>query len=174
MFAVSRNTCTCGAVVFGVASLLWESAWAELQPLTEKCMRKVERFALQYQNDGDGRLIYISASACNYREAVGAGLFDGVHSTATGLTDLAKGRGQTEGVTVGEKNGDNYRVRWSGACFSSGAKTGSDVIRCSGVWAFIEGSGSGKFAGVKGGGSWNMLPLADGTIDTEATGYYER
>ncbi|MCW5621391.1 MAG: hypothetical protein KIS79_09830, partial [Burkholderiales bacterium] len=137
-------------------------------------VRKIERFEPLYKNDATGRLVYVSTSACNYRETVGAGLFDGVRSAATGLTDLSNGRGETRGITVGEKGSDNYRVEWIGRCYPIGRSGGNDLVRCSGVWSFIEGSGIGRFSGVRGGGYWHMQMTADGGIDTEATGIYDK
>jgi len=94
--------------------------------------------------------------------------------TATGFTDLTNGRGETRGITVAEKDGDNYRVEWLGRCYAIGRSGGNDLIRCTGVWSFIEGSGVGRFAGLRGGGHWHMQMTADGGLDTVATGVYEK
>lgn len=149
-------------------------AAADPQNLTVKCVRKVERFEPLYKNDATGRLAYISTSACNYREVVGTGLFDGTRSSATGFTDLTQGRGETRGITTAEKGGDSYRVEWIGRCYSTGRSGGNDLIRCTGVWSYIEGSGSGRFSNLRGGGHWHMQLLPDGGIDMEATGLYDR
>ncbi len=162
------------AVPAAFALLSSVPASAEPQNLTVKCVRKVERFEPLYKNDSAGRLAYLSSAACNYRETVGAGLFDGVRSTATGFTDLSNGRGETRGITAGEKGGDHYRVEWLGRCYSTGRANGADLIRCSGVWSFIEGSGVGRFTNLRGGGHWHMQMTADGGIDTEAVGQYEK
>lgn len=147
---------------------------AAQQNVSVKCVRKVERFEPLYKNDAAGRLVYLSTAACNYRESVGVGLFDGVRSTATGFTDLNNGRGETRGITVGEKDGDNYRVEWLGRCYSIGNSGDNEVIRCTGVWSVIEGSGLGRFAGLRGGGHWHMQMNAEGGLDTEATGVYSK
>lgn len=162
----------CALLVTGAGAS--QMALAETKNLTVKCVRKVERFEPLYQNDAAGRLAYLSTAACNYRETVGAGLFDGVRSAATGFTDLSNGRGETRGITVGEKGGDNYRVEWIGRCYSIGRSSSNDLIRCSGVWSFIEGSGVGRFSGVRGGGDWHMQMTAEGGIDTEASGIYDK
>jgi len=160
--------------VAAIATLGTGQALAAPQDLTVNCVRKIERFEPLYQNDAAGRLAYISSAACNYKEAVGAGLFDGVRSTATGFTDLTNGRGETRGITVAEKGGDNYRVEWVGRCYPVGRSANGDAIRCTGVWSFIEGSGVGRFAGLRGGGHWHMQMTADGGLDTVATGVYEK
>ena len=147
---------------------------AEPQPLTVKCVRKVERFEPLYKNDTTGRLAYLSTAACNYRESVGSGLFNDVRSAATGFTDLTQGRGETRGITAASKGGDDYRVEWLGRCYSTGRSGGNDLIRCTGVWSFIEGSGTGRFSNLRGGGQWHMQMTADGGLDTEASGLYER
>lgn len=149
-------------------------AFADPQPLTVKCVRKIERFEPLYKNDAAGRLAYLSTAACNYRETVGKGLFNDVRSAATGFTDLNLGRGETRGITAGSKGGDDYRVEWLGRCYSTGRANNADLIRCTGVWSFIDGSGTGRFANLRGGGHWHMQMTADGGLDTEASGLYEQ
>lgn len=172
MLKLILSPVTCTLIAIGIAAPT--QVLAAPQDVTVRCVRKIERFEPLYKNDAAGRLAYISSAACNYKEVVGTGLFDGVHSTATGFTDLTNGRGDTRGITVAEKDGDSYRVEWLGRCYPVGRSSNGDIVRCTGVWSLIEGSGVGKFAGLRGGGYWHMQMTADGGLDTAATGVYDK
>ena len=121
MLKLILSPVTCTLIAIGIAAPT--QVLAAPQDVTVRCVRKIERFEPLYKNDAAGRLAYISSAACNYKEVVGTGLFDGVHSTATGFTDLTNGRGDTRGITVARRT--VTAIAWNG----SGAAIRSDDPR---------------------------------------------
>lgn len=142
--------------------------------LTVKCVRKVEKSEPVYFDEKTGRYAGFSQAACNYKEVKGTGLFDGVKSTARGFDDFNGASGDVRGITTGEKSGDSYRVQWDGHCFALNGADDKAVSRCFGSWRFIEGSGTGGFAKIRGGGYFQTMGLTQETFDAEATGFYEQ
>jgi hypothetical protein len=143
-------------------------------PLTVKCVRKVEKVEAMYFDDKSGRYAGFSQAACIYKETKGKGLFDGVNSTVRGIDNFNGTNGDIHGFTIAEKSGDNYRVEWDGHCFSLGDADGKPVNRCFGSWRFIDGSGTGRFAKVRGGGYFQTMGLTQDSFEVEATGFYEQ
>lgn len=147
---------------------------AGLTALTVKCVRKVEKSEPVYFDEKTGRYAGFSQASCNYKEMKGTGLFDGVKSTARGFDDFNGANGDVRGITTGEKGGDSYRVEWDGHCFALAGAEGKPQNRCFGSWRFIEGSGTGRFAKIRGGGYFQTMGLTQETFEAEATGYYEQ
>jgi hypothetical protein len=169
---------TLSTVAFGSIAIACSFAEFALaagaNPLSVKCVRKVEKADIAHFNEKSGRYIAFSQASCNYKEVKGNGLFDGVKSTARGLDNFTGANGSVNGVTFGEKDGDSYRVEWDGRCFGLSGAEGKPINRCFGNWRFIEGSGTGRFSNVRGGGYFQSTLLAPDTMDVEATGFYEQ
>lgn len=166
-------TLTATTVLAGF-NLCMPSFAAEATPLTVKCVRKIEKSDVLHYDEKTGRYAGLSQASCNYKEVRGNGLFDGVRSTARGFDDFQGSNGDIRGITIGEKGGDSYRVQWDGHCFSVSGRDGKPAGRCFGSWRFIDGSGTGRFAKVRGGGYFQSMALSQDSFEAEATGYYEQ
>ena len=142
--------------------------------LTVKCVRKVEKSEPLYSDEKTGQYVGFSQASCNYKEVKGVGLFEGVKSTVREFDDFHGPNGDLHGITTGEKGGDSYRVEWDGHCFSLSGADGKPMNRCFGSWRFIDGSGTGRFAKIHGGGYFQSLELTQDSYEAEATGYYEQ
>jgi hypothetical protein len=161
--------------ISAIALVLSSSGFAaEANTLSVKCVRKVEKSEVVHYDEKTGRYAGFSQAACIYKEVKGTGLFDGVKSTARGFDDFRGPNGDVRGITVGEKGGDSYRVEWDGHCFNVAGGDGKPVSRCFGSWRFVDGSGTGRFAKIHGGGYFQTTSLTQESFEAEATGYYEQ
>jgi hypothetical protein len=143
-------------------------------PITVKCVRKVEKIDQIAFVEKIGRYTGFSQASCNYKETKGTGLFDGVKSTVRGIDSFNGTNGDIQGFTIAEKGGDSYRAEWDGHCFSLADGDGKPLNRCFGSWRFIQGSGTGRFANVRGGGYFQTMSLTQDSFEVEATGFYEQ
>lgn len=121
-----------------------------------------------------GRMVYSALVRGSTKETQGDGLFDGAERVTRANWDLTQGTGFGSGTLYITKDGDTLASQWTGACTTMPGKDGKPFTYCAGGWSFIPGSGTGRFAGVIGGGSWWGKPNPDGGFDGGGEGYYQR
>jgi len=100
--------------------------------------------------------------------------YDGIVNKGSGTCDLVQGRGHCSGFDVNEKDGDMWRAGWAGECYPLTGKDGKPVVHCAGGFSIVPGSGTGRFAGLSGGGTWKGHALENGEFFVEATGTFEK
>jgi hypothetical protein len=71
------------------------------------------------------------------------------------------------GYDLDEKDGDSYKLEWAGECFSLSGPEGKPVGYCAGGAFVTPGSGTGRFAGLSGGGTWRGHALPNGDFEVE-------
>jgi hypothetical protein len=85
----------------------------------------------------------------------------------TAVVEISGNLSTENGYHMGTmSNGDKYAVKFSGKSMSKDGKPGGGQ----GTWSFTQGSG--KLKGLKGKGTYNGTPNADGSTTTEVTGEY--
>jgi hypothetical protein len=136
---------------------------------TAKAVHKPQKFEVIFEDKSAGRLVFFSQSTTNDQEIQGKGLWTGSSRIARAYWDTTKGYGSGKGSVVVDNQGSNLTVEWTGSCYAVG-----DQPYCSGGWYAVPGSGTGKFAGVTGGGTWRGKPTSDGGFDEEWTGLLEQ
>ncbi|MCC7547811.1 MAG: hypothetical protein IT532_08595 [Burkholderiales bacterium] len=136
---------------------------------TARAVHKPAKFEVILEDKAAGRLVYYSESTTNDKEVQGRGLWTGSSRIARGHWDLTHGAGTGRGSVSVDNAGSTLNVEWAGICYMVG-----DKPRCSGGWNAVPGSGTGKFAGLTGGGTWQGSPNAEGNFDEEWTGLLQQ
>jgi len=132
---------------------------------TAKAVHKPGKFEVILEDKATGRLVYYSEGSTNDKEIQGKGLWTGSSRIARGHWDLTNGAGTGHGSVEVENAGSKLKGEWVGICYMVG-----DKPRCSGGWNVVPGSGTGRFAGLTGGGTWQGSPIPEGGFDEEWTG----
>lgn len=117
--------------------------------------------------------VFVSSLKGKSKETSQSGLFDGATLYDTGIGEVAGSRLLLSSVSRGEKAGEIYYFRNEGVCDIFNAGTSNEATRCNGTWSLIPG-GTGKFATMRGSGTWRSRVAADGSEFTEWDGVVSR
>ena len=128
---------------------------------------KTDKFEVMLDDKSAGRFSFFMAFHGTYKQTRGGSLFEGVNNTGQGTGVLFQGNGPVSGFDVDEKDGDSYKLEWAGECFSLSGSDGKPVGYCAGGAFVAPGSGTGRFAGLSGGGNWRGHSLPNGDFDVE-------
>ncbi len=139
-----------------------------------KAIHKGEKFEMIHNDERTGRMVFFSQSRAVDRETKGKGLWNDSLRTATAHWDMTNGTGTGRGFARTEKGGGVVFVEWTGTCYGTGIVDGKPVTYCSGGWFVVPGSGTGPFAGLKGGGTWTGTNNAEGNFAEEWAGVMEQ
>src|SRR3954466_8583428 len=140
----------CG-LAFVIAMPLATSA-GEQTPISAVKVNKGGKFELILDDKKAGRMVYFFSFHAVNKALKGGNLVDGVVNTGGGFADTTNGLGHISGFDVNEKDGDIWKAGWAGECFGVAGSDGKPVPHCSGGWSVVPESGSGRFAGLSGGG----------------------
>jgi hypothetical protein len=160
-------------VLFAVSA--WADAKAmEVVKIAGKEIAKQEEFEVMFEDKRIGHMISFTRARTTTHETKGIGLFDAVTKICSSTWDLLSGAGSVEGFCSSEKDGDKFGVKWNGMCNSAEGSPKAPVLRCGGGWTFVPSSGTGRFTGLVGGGTWigNFLPTGD--FQEEWSGVYRK
>jgi len=133
-----------------------------------------DKFEVVLDDKNTGRMVYYFSFHAVNNASKGGDLVDGSKNTGGGWADMTNGRGHLSGFDVNEKDGDSYKAGWAGECYPVTGKDGKPVPHCDGGWSVVPGSGTGRYAGLSGGGQWHGVALPDGTFSVEWGGTVEK
>ena len=163
------------ALALATAALATAHALAkDLVSIAGKGIAKQEKFDVIYENKTSGHMISFTQNQAKTHEIKGDGLFDALSKTCSATWDLINGIGSVEGYCNSEKNDAKLAAKWNGMCHSAAGSAKKPVLRCGGGWTFVPGSGTGRFAGVVGGGTWTGGFLPSGDFEEEWSGIYRK
>ena len=137
-------------------------------------VNKPDKFELLFEDKKSGRTVAFLTFNAITKQTKGGTLMDGLKNSGTGYVDQTQGRGHFHGFDVFEKEGDIWRDEWSGECYMVSGPDSKPVQHCAGGWSVIPGSGTGRFAGLSGGGTFVAHALPSGEFEVEATGNAEK
>lgn len=161
-------------VVAAIAGLSWGQVYAgEPVAISAKATHKPDKFYPTYQDDKAGRIAYTSSSWAVDREITKTGIVADKR-WCQGSWDMTGGAGGGHGYCKAEKGGDTVQLQWNGMCDTLTDKDGKPQTRCGGGWVYVPGSGTGRYAGIRGNGAWWGLGTADGGFEEEWNGYYQK
>ena len=163
----------CLSIGFIAAPLAAIAAAPGLEKVSIVETSKMGKFEVLLEDRNAGRLVYYFTFKADNKQVEGGDLFDASTNTGGGFADLVKGAGPVNGFDLYQKDGDIYKVGWAGSCAKSVVE-GRTVDQCSGGWTVIPASGTGRFAGLSGGGQWRSHSLPNGDYIVEKTGALER
>jgi len=123
-----------------------------------------------YQNHANGRFVFTSTNRGVVRSD--DSLFDGAERQVRAQWDLTQGSGMGHGFITMTKGGDSWSSQWNGTCTTLLGEGGKPQTQCAGGWISIPGSGSGRYAGLTGGGSWSGDVLPNGDFEGGFEGQY--
>jgi len=139
-----------------------------------KEISRQEKFDVIFEDKSTGHMISFSQIRAKMRETKGDGLLDSLDKTCSATWDLTNGNGTAEGYCAGEKDGGKIGFKWNGMCNSAAGTSTKPVVRCGGGWIFVQGTGTGRFAGVSGGGVWSGIFVPNGDFEEEWSGIYRK
>ena len=166
LFGISALACA-------MATSVTASAGEQMQYATTK-VNKSDKFEVVLDDKNVGRLVFFSSWHATYKQTKGGNLFDGVNNTGGGYFDLLQGHGHASGFDVNEKGGDIYKVGWTGDCYATTGSDGKPWGHCDGGWYVVPNSGTGRFAGLSGGGQFEAHALPSGDYEVNTTGTVEK
>jgi len=137
-------------------------------------VNKTDKFEVMLDDKSTGRMAFYFAYHGTYKQEKGGALFDGMNNKGQGSGGMFQGNGPVSGFDVNEKEGDTYRVEWSGVCFSLSGPDGKPVGYCAGGGFVVPGSGTGRFAGLSGGGNFRGHALPNGDFEVEENSVLEK
>jgi len=137
-------------------------------------INKTDKYEVLLEDKSSERLAFFIAFHGTYQQTKGGNLFDGVNNKGQGNGVLFQGSGPVSGFDVDEKDGDIYKLEWSGQCFLLSGPDGKPVGYCAGGGHVVPGSGTGRFAGLSGGGYWYGHGLPNGDFEVEENFVYEK
>ena len=158
------------------ASLLLVCSWghAETMTATYQAIHKGDKFEVIMNDESSGRMVFYSTTRATQKQLQGTILFDGATGGSSGFWEASKGISQGKGTVKYEKTGDVYQTEWNGVCFPQPGADGKPVPHCYGGWYLVPSVATGRFAGLKGGGSWKAKMLPSGEFEEEWIGNFER
>ena len=137
-------------------------------------VNKSDKFEVMLDEKSSGRFAFFMAFHATYKQTKGGNLFDGVNNKGQGTAVLVNGNGPVSGFDINEKDGDTYKTEWSGDCYTLTGADGKPVGYCSGGGYVVPGSGTGRFAGLLGGGVWWGHGLPNGDFQVEGMDFMEK
>ena len=143
-----------------------ESHWTKVN--------KTDKFEVMLDEKSSGRFAFFFTYHATFKSIKPGGFFDGVNNKGQGTASLVNGNGPVSGFDISEKDGDTYKSEWSGECYSVTGPDGKPIGYCSGGGFIVPGSGTGRFAGLSGGGVWWGHALPDGDFQVEGVDFMEK
>ena len=138
-------------------------------------INKNDKVEVMLDDKATGRMAFFLAyHAITKAKGGGGGLFDGMTNKGQGTCVLTQGRGPCSGFESSEKDGDIFRFEWSGQCYTLTGPEGKPIAYCAGGSYAVPGSGTGRFAGISGGGSWWAHERPDGDLEVEWAYVWEK
>lgn len=147
---------------------------AETMSATYRALHKGDKFDVTLNDESTGRMIFYSTSRATQLHVQGSSIFDGAVGGSSGWWEAVKGVSRGQGSVKYVKDGDTYQTEWNGVCFPVTAADGKGVPHCFGGFVMVPGTGTGRFAGMKGGGGWVARMLPSGEFEEEWKGVFER
>jgi hypothetical protein len=163
----------CGAVVLATGSPIAALAGVQMAVAAIK-VNKGDKFELVLDDKNAGRMVYFFSFHAINKAIKGGDLVDGVKNTGGGYADITQGRGHVSGFDVNEEDGDIWKAGWAGECYPVTGLDGTPVTHCAGGWSVVPASGTGRFAGLSGGGEFHGHALANGDFEVEWSGTLEK
>lgn len=142
--------------------------------MSVRAVHKNDKFELLAKDERTGRMSFFSTSKAVDREVKGRGLWNDSTRGTTAHWDMMNGIGFGHGFAKTEKGGGTVLVEWTGICYPVGGTEAKPTTYCSGGHFVVPGSGTGPFAGLKGGGTWTGTGGVDGNFVEEWAGVYEQ
>src|SRR6185503_21109731 len=105
-------------------------------------VNKTDKYEVMLDEKSTGRSVFFIAFHGTDKQTKGGDLFDGVNNKGQGTASLFQGNGPVSGFDVDEKDGDTYKLEWSGQCFSLSGPDGKPVGYCAGGGHVVPGSGT--------------------------------
>ena len=161
-----------GAVLLCGFAVAVGSVWAgEKMEIVRNKVNKNDQYEVMLDDKSTGRMAFFLAYRGTYKQTKGGDLFDGVNEKGQGTGILLQGNGTISGFNVDEKEGDSFRSEWSGECFSLKGPDGKPIGQCAGGVYVVPGTGTGRFAGLSGGGTFrgHALPNGDFAVEENLT-----
>lgn len=147
---------------------------AEPVAVSGRTPHKTEKVEVLLEDKKSGRMIVYVEDTATTMERTKSGVLDGARGKCGGMWDTTHGIGDGRGLCTLNKGGDSYSFQWTGTCYAMKASDGSSIDRCSGGWALLPESGTGQYAGVKGGGAWWGQAQPNGDFEDEWHGYIQK
>jgi hypothetical protein len=174
----TRKRCLAGLLGIGgltcaVATPLAALAGEQMQ-IAQTKINKGDKFEVVLDDKNAGRLVFFTSWHAVYKQTKGGNLLDGVNNTGAGYVDLTQGHGHESGFDVNEKGGDTYKSGWAADCYTTTGPDGKPQGHCDGGWYVVPNSGTGRFAGLSGGGTFEAHALPSGEYEVNSTGTIEK
>jgi len=163
---ISSFIVTTGVMGTAAAGEKIETHWTKVN--------KTDKFEVMLDEKSSGRFAFFVAFHATFKQTRGGNLFDGVNNKGQGTAVLVNGNGPVSGFDINEKDGDTYKVEWAGECYSLTGPDGKPVGYCSGGDVVVAGSGTGRFAGLSGGGIWWGHGLPNGDFEVQGMDFMEK
>ena len=155
------------STLFGMTIVTGNALAGDKMEVRLSKINKTDKFEVMLDDKSAGRFAFFIAFHGTYKQTKGGDLFEGVNNKGQGTAALFQGNGPVSGYDIDEKDGDIYKLEWSGECFSLSGPDGKPVGYCAGGAFIAPGSGTGRFAGLSGGGNWRGHSLPNGDFDVE-------
>jgi hypothetical protein len=149
-------------------------ALAEQVPVAAVKVNKGDKFELVLDDKAAGRMVYYFSFHAVNKGIKGGDWVEGRKNVGAGWGDLTQGRGHVHGFDVNGEGADVWKAGWAGECYPVNGSDGKPVPHCAGGWSVVPGSGTGKFAGVSGGGTWKGHALPSGDFEVTWDGVLEK
>jgi len=169
---VLRLVCILSVAVLAITAA--NTLARDVVSIAGKEISKQEKFDVIFEDKAAGHMISFTQIRAKMHETKGDGLFEALNKTCSATWDLTHGNGTAEGYCASEKNGDKIGIKWNGMCNSAAGTAKKPLLRCGGGWIFVQGTGTGRYAGVSGGGVWTGNFLPNGDFEEEWSGIYRK
>ena len=163
---ISRGT-RIVSTLLGLALVAGSAVAGDKMEVRLSKVNKNDKFEVMLDDKSAGRFTFFMAFHGTYKQMRGGNLFEGVVNKGQGNGVFFQGNGPVSGFDINEKDGDSYKSEWTGECFSLTGADGKPVGYCAGGAFVAPGSGTGRFAGLTGGGNWRGHSLPNGDFDVE-------
>ena len=154
-------------VLCGMTIAVGSALAGEKMEIVRNKVNKNDQYEVMLNDKSVGRLAFFIAYHGTYKQTKGGDLFDGVNEKGQGTAVLLQGNGPISGFNLNEKEGDTFRSEWSGECFSLSGPDGKPAGYCAGGVFVVPGTGTGRFAGLSGGGNFRGHALPNGDYAVE-------
>jgi hypothetical protein len=162
------------AALAGALAAPLAAAAGEVTQVAMTKVNKGDKFEVVLDDKNSGRFVFFTTWHAIWKQTKGGSLIDGVNNTGSGVGQLTSGQGVVSGFDLNEKGGDTYKVGWTCVSYTRAGPEGKPVGHCDGGWYIVPGSGTGRFAGMIGGGTFEAYALPSGEFHVETSGTVEK
>ena len=162
-----------GVLACAMAAPLAASA-GEVMDVAMTKVNKGDKFEVVLDDKNSGRFVFFTSWHATWKQTKGGTLIDGVNNTGAGYGQLTQGHGVVSGFDTNEKEGDIYKVGFTCVSYTRTGPDGKPVGHCDGGWYVLPNSGTGRFAGVSGGGTFEAHALPSGEFYVDTTGTLDK